>query len=624
MSDLLRLCRNSTDKCNRLILSPTATTLQILTALSSKKEKDLTPKEKEQLALIQRNLASPTLTKSCVDPGACSFFGKVDEVFSMAAADITKSNITKIVKLGGVSANGFVRELQITNQINASGQTGENISSVILKSNLDKTSDNLYYEWVVGNYLNTLMRRFPIFCKTYGIYEYETDNEDMKSINSLPSPRPTSRQSDKEIMQLTPEIAFPVIKRLKPLGADAMLKSLTRPEKICIVVQHVYKPIGFNVLLQRFQILNETLNDESFLEDSDGKRRQLAVLIGIDKSEIESRLNEIKSVLTELRGKSIEERVREIEELKREILFILYQIYFVLALLPTFSHNDLHVGNVILMYAGDNKFYRFHFNGVTIYSKYAAKLIDYGRCVFENPRDEEPTFKGTVFERPKTKTFEETLLEGTTAFKAKLDETLQTLTVWNELPKDKKTDFKLEFIEEENGYPWMSIGTKKCISLDLRLLHFCIDIYKVLQPTFFCSLNRIPTPKNFKTSICNNFTKQQFADDGSLPRHLEFLDEAKATESSCNRVTGSLMNGLPVETPINPAKKLPTYPDIRDVAPALLNIIDPKSYTYSGTCICDIYVSDTENMRVVWPTAMAAGKKTRRRKKTRVKRASLS
>jgi hypothetical protein len=587
MNDLLRLCRNYTDKCNRLILSPTATTLQILTTLSAKKEKDLTPKERDQLMLIQTNLTKTgvdavseiVLSKACVESGVCSLFGKGEEVFSRWAADITKSNITKIVPLGGVSANGFVRELQITNRINTGTQLVNYISSVILKSNQKRESDNLYYEWFVGKYLNGLMDRFPIFCKTYGAYEYETDMTDMPKSMLF-----KTRVSDKEMMEKAPASAFDVVKRLKPLGADAVVKSLTRPEKICIVVQHVYNPIGFNVLLEHFQILYETLNDESFLENSEEKMKQLADLLNLDVSEV-------VDVLNEIRGKTAEERARQLEELKREILCILYQIYFVLALLPTFSHNDLHVGNIILAYAGD-KFYRYHFNGVTIYSKYAVKLIDYGRCVFE----------------------------GTRAFKQKIDETLKTLPVWNQLPEDKK-EFALEEIQTDNGFPWGSVSTERCISLDFRLLHFCIDTYKLLPPTFFCSLNRIPTPKRFERSICNQFTKQQFADDGTLSRHLEFLEEANATKSSCNRVTGSLTE-LPEPVPSKKTpKNNPTYPDIRDVAPELLKFIDQK-HTYSGTCICDIYVSSTENMRVVWPTT--GGKKTRKRKKTRVKRASLS
>jgi serine/threonine protein kinase len=588
MNDLLRLCRNSTDKCNRLILSPTATTLQILTTLSAKREKDLTPKEKDQLMLIQTNLTKTGndvvseifLSRACVESGVCSLFGKGEEVFSRWAADITKSNITKIVPLGGVSANGFVRELQITNRINTGSQIVNYTSSVILKSNQNRDSDNLYYEWAVGKYLNTLMDRFPIFCKTYGAYEYETVMEDMPKSMLF-----KTRVSDKEMMEKAPKTAFDVIKRLKPLGADAMLKSITRPEKICIVVQHVYNPLGFNVLLERFQILHETLKDESFLENSEEKMKQLADLLTLDVSEV-------VDVLNEIRGKTAEERAREIDELKREVLCILYQIYFVLALLPTFSHNDLHVGNIILAYAGD-KFYRYHFDGVTFDSRYAVKLIDYGKGVFE----------------------------GTPAFKEALDQIVKTLPIWSKLPEEKKNPFEMNEIQEEYGFPWLSLGTEKCISLDFRLLHFCIDTYKLLPPTFFCSLNRILAPKMFKTSICNNFTQKQFAVDGSLSRHLEFLGEANATESSCNRVTGSLMVSGETEPPTKSPRKKLTYPDIRDVAPELLKFIDQK-HTYSGTCICDIYVSSTENMRVVWPTA--GGKKTRKRKKTRVKRASLS
>ena len=42
----------------------------------------------------------------------------------------------------------------------------------ILKSNLNRKSDNLLYEYMVGLYLNTLNKRFPCFLETYSYYTY--------------------------------------------------------------------------------------------------------------------------------------------------------------------------------------------------------------------------------------------------------------------------------------------------------------------------------------------------------------------------------------------------------------------------------------------------------------------
>lgn len=176
-------------------------------------------------------------------------------------------------------------------------------SYVVLKSNLTRTSDNLYYEWWVGNYLNTLMKRFPLFVKTYGIYEY----------------------GDKQLMQNHPEAAIPVLARLRN---TTMQRSIENPENICIVVQQVHKAIPFKSLLDEYA---------------------------------------------------------QNPELRHEILCVLYQVYFVLPLIPGFSHNDLHYENVILTPAS-GKYYQYEYtkNGhtFTFSCRYAAKIIDYGRCIY--------------------------------------------------------------------------------------------------------------------------------------------------------------------------------------------------------------------------------------------------
>ena len=77
---------------------------------------------------------------------------------------------------------------------------------------------------------------------------------------------------------------------------------------------------------------------------------------------------------------------------------ILYQIYFPLSMMASeFTHNDLHLGNILLYTPVKGKYihyYYYHYDInnqeqiVEFYSPYIVKIIDYGRCYFNNPLNE--------------------------------------------------------------------------------------------------------------------------------------------------------------------------------------------------------------------------------------------
>ena len=81
-----------------------------------------------------------------------------------------------------------------------------------------------------------------------------------------------------------------------------------------------------------------------------------------------------------------------------ELLYILYQIYAPLSMLcEVFTHYDLHYSNVMLYEPVKGKHIEYHYHygarEVIFNSGYLVKIIDYGRCFFEdeqtgyNPRD---------------------------------------------------------------------------------------------------------------------------------------------------------------------------------------------------------------------------------------------
>jgi len=78
---------------------------------------------------------------------------------------------------------------------------------------------------------------------------------------------------------------------------------------------------------------------------------------------------------------------------KYELLHVLYQIYMPLAhLADNFTHYDLHLNNVLIYEPAPNSYIEYHYHltdgsVVTFFSRYIAKIIDYGRSYFKDETD---------------------------------------------------------------------------------------------------------------------------------------------------------------------------------------------------------------------------------------------
>ena len=116
------------------------------------------------------------LNTVCSDAGVCLAFGKEDDkikrffegfsTFKYASPDIKR--------VGAVSNNGFVNMLEYERE----GYK----SHAILKSAIKPSVDNLYYEYLVGQYfINAQKRHFPCFVETYGLFQYK-DNDTWKQM----------------------------------------------------------------------------------------------------------------------------------------------------------------------------------------------------------------------------------------------------------------------------------------------------------------------------------------------------------------------------------------------------------------------------------------------------------
>jgi hypothetical protein len=106
----------------------------------------------------------------CSDSGDCISFGsKVDEItnFFNGFTNFTYA-LSPIHRLGKASENGFVKEIAYEKQ----GYKAH----AILKSSQNPTADNLVYEYLVGiKFVNRIVKQFPCFVQTYGLYFYNSD-----------------------------------------------------------------------------------------------------------------------------------------------------------------------------------------------------------------------------------------------------------------------------------------------------------------------------------------------------------------------------------------------------------------------------------------------------------------
>jgi hypothetical protein len=256
----------------------------------------------------------------CSDSGVCIAFGSKDTKTIMKHFDGFRNfkHVKSLRKIGAVSANGFVKELEYEN----SGYKAH----AVLKSSITEDSDNLYYEYLVGLFLNYINGFFPLFVTTYGAFKYSTDQdyEDMKKLNA------TKTALNGITLYRNTEKLYDSI-RDDNYANDRLLESSCKYAKhMCVLIQH--------------------LKDATTLQDK-----------CLSKTFV-----------------------------KADLPFSLFQIYYTLfAISDNFTHNDLHLENVLLYEPVKDSYihYFYHLGDgsvISFYSHYVTNIIDYGRCFFEN------------------------------------------------------------------------------------------------------------------------------------------------------------------------------------------------------------------------------------------------
>lgn len=149
-----------------------------------------TPNKKER-ELIQKfmikhrhKIRLEYLKAICSDSGVCIAFGRESEkIKDFFNGFVNFDFIVKpIKKIGEPSSNGFVHEIKYERE----GYK----SYAVLKSAASFFSDNLVYEYIVGQFINKQNKLFPCFLETYGLYYYTDDRywsgfKNAKSIDNV-------------------------------------------------------------------------------------------------------------------------------------------------------------------------------------------------------------------------------------------------------------------------------------------------------------------------------------------------------------------------------------------------------------------------------------------------------
>ena len=258
----------------------------------------------------------------CSNSGVCLAFGKENAKIKQHFDFASFNYMTTSKKIGEQSNNGFVKLIEYQHE--------GYVAHAVLKSAMEPTSDNLYYEYLVGQFINKQLMYYPCFLETYEAFKYTTDVRWDYFRQTSIVPKGILKVSLTKFDQLRP----PSID-----VEDSLSKSCLHSQYIAILIQS--------------------------LKDSDTLHNMM-----------------------------------QIPAFKQqEMLYVLFQIYMPLMCLENvFTHYDLHGSNVLIYEPIQHQFIQYHYHMpdgtvVSFKSKYIAKIIDYGRCFYNDVTN--PDIDGT-------------------------------------------------------------------------------------------------------------------------------------------------------------------------------------------------------------------------------------
>jgi len=262
------------------------------------------------------------IKKICPNTTECISFGtqsdEIRELFDEFKIPSDLINKNEIKQIGEKSANGVIYRLKY--------EIKKYNAYTIIKNAISKNADNLYYEAIVGWYINTKMRYYPCFVETYDLYK-NTNRRDPE----------TNMMIEFNLDNLTPLFPKSIQKSVeldisnKIISAEKLIETCKKSDKISLNIQYLENVLSlFDTLIT----------------------------------------NKKQNVFS-------------------DICTYLYQVYAPLSMLSDeFTHYDLHARNVLIYKVNPNKYTRmiYHYPDkpkVEFNTDGIAKIIDYGRCYFK-------------------------------------------------------------------------------------------------------------------------------------------------------------------------------------------------------------------------------------------------
>ena len=184
--------------------------------------------------------------------------------------------------------------------------------------------------------------------------------------------------------------------------AHAILKSAQNPDADNLVYEYLVGIKYINRILHKFPCFVETYG--LYFYSSDSKWTIMKGTGPIHKSNLDhlilqNNIDYIKAcreskyaalLIQHIQKANGIDKMINMEFLKKELLYVLFIVYHALACISkTFTHYDLHDGNVLVYEPVPGKFIEYHYHNTdgtttSFFSRYLPKIIDYGRSFYNN------------------------------------------------------------------------------------------------------------------------------------------------------------------------------------------------------------------------------------------------
>ena len=299
---------------------------------------------------ISKNRAA-FLKSICSDSGVCMAFGRqTKRIKKHFKGFVNFEYAISPINTIGSGGNGFIKSITYERD----GYT----SNAILKSSTKTDADNLLFEYIAGQYVNKQCLVFPCFIETYGWYQYITDKDWLYMKKN--------RQVSSEKLELCLEIGEVALK-------NYIDSAETSSRNLC------YEDKTKSMLIRK-----DCTELDYLLKIACEKSKYLSILI--------QSINNTKDIQHMITRPSSH---IDFNFPSKDLLNVLYQIYMPLtSLSETFTHYDLHPGNVLIYEPIPGKYidYKYVLDDESIVefkSRYIAKIIDYGRCFFKDDSNQE-------------------------------------------------------------------------------------------------------------------------------------------------------------------------------------------------------------------------------------------